>query len=273
MNGDLVRFWLEDRQSKQQWESDELDQKELALFNNIIVAGSTEEYLSMFKQCLKEASSDAPKECECTLVAGRDNSFILLFTLRLTVYNTTWHPKYRFILKPIPIEPIKIVEAKLRDSEEEVARLRYMLQDANGRLSHAKPFFLECDASTTTTTTTEKNAHLHWKSICESSPGSKDTFEVASDGKICIERPGAYWVNLTVFHEPQPTNDVLFALQQSSEKSMHRSNCKDFPVPNYGACSNQLCLLSVVRGQELGVVSLKETKILQGSILMVVPLE
>lgn len=50
------------------------------------------------------------------------------------------HPcdvKYRFTLKPVPLEPIQIAEAKLQDFHEELSQTRFMLNDTTERLHKA----------------------------------------------------------------------------------------------------------------------------------------
>lgn len=72
-----------------------------------------------------------------------------------------------------------------------------------------------------------------------------------------------------IYLEAHDTNDgVFFALRQSL-KGSHKSH-KDFPIRNYGACSNQLGLLVMAPNQGLSVLS---ASVDGGSALVVLPVD
>lgn len=174
-------------------------------------------------------------------------------------------------MKPIPLEPIQIAEAKLRDQEEELASLRHSLKTMKHELErfgaereNVKPLFLKCSDSDG-----KASNVLHWK-VCEYDKNSTH-FVVHPNGKIQFRFAGAYKFNLLVRHPQQ--SDTVSNLFDARQYQAHGVSKKRWKVNNDTTNSHLSCTLSTISGDELAVWSCVSTKIHPESTLSIIPLD
>ncbi|KAG6943753.1 hypothetical protein JG688_00017451, partial [Phytophthora aleatoria] len=99
-----LSIWMEDRKSKKQYKGD-LDKKDYVTADNAITGASAEDYLQR------------------ELTTGGSGILKLKLLLKLRVLDSAWEAKFEFLLDPVSVERIDIVEAKLRDQEEELMKI------------------------------------------------------------------------------------------------------------------------------------------------------
>lgn len=63
----------------------------------------------------------------CGLVATSSGSLHLTLSVKLRVFETEWSPSYEFELIPVALEAVDVLEAKLRDQADKIARLSTLL--------------------------------------------------------------------------------------------------------------------------------------------------
>lgn len=182
-----------------------------------------------------------------------------------------WTPKFRIEMKPIPLEPIQIAEAKLRDQKEELISLRRSLKTTKHELErfkaereNVKPLFLKCSDSDG-----KVNNVLHWK-VCEYDKNSTH-FVVHPNGKIQFCFAGAYKLELLVRHPQQ--SDAVSNLFVARQYRAHGVPQKGWKVDNDSTNSHLSRTLSTTSGDELAVWSYTSTKIHPESTLSIIPLD
>ncbi|TYZ65762.1 hypothetical protein PybrP1_007592 [[Pythium] brassicae (nom. inval.)] len=203
--GDSLSLWLEDRETKHQWKSTELSET-LATVNQVLASQvPQEDCVVILQKCFEEAASGSFSDCRCDLLEwdgdadAADKALELEFEVVLKVYSVVWKPKVSVLLQPIPLAPIQIAEAKLRDQEEELASLRLSLRTATEELERArdrmtaKALFLEGSSREL-----KKHGVFHWEP-CKG-VGSKSVHcDLINGGWVRFRFAGAYRVELLVW--------------------------------------------------------------------------
>ncbi|TYZ66745.1 hypothetical protein PybrP1_007665, partial [[Pythium] brassicae (nom. inval.)] len=92
---DTASFWIEDRKTKNQWSSGDLKIADFVSVNNMIPGATMADYVS--------------------------------FVLALKSCASVWRPTYEMTLKSIPLQPIDILAAQLRDVQDELSK--HQLED------------------------------------------------------------------------------------------------------------------------------------------------
>ncbi|TYZ68029.1 hypothetical protein PybrP1_011264 [[Pythium] brassicae (nom. inval.)] len=233
---------------------------------------------AIFESCLKKPLSDPTTDAQCRLVPDYGNAFALEFVLALRVYTAVWNAKVCFVLKPVPLEPIQIAEAVIRDLREELAQTRYLLNSTVDNMQHTKLLFLECDLSDSDGMTSRSSSSssggtsvLLWKRAWGLNDGGDGNYTEDSSGAIRIHCPGRHWINATLYHDERDAGAKHFALKQSSPGNSKRT-AKEFPIECFGSCSTQPCPIIVTQDQEVTVVrTAKDVTPGEGSSLVVVP--
>lgn len=234
----------------------------------------------IFENCLKKPLSDPTTDAQCRLVPDYGGAFALEFVLQLRMYIAVWSAKFRFVLKPVPLEPIQIAEAVIRDLREELVQTRYLLNSTVDHTQHSKPLFLKCDLSDSDGTTTRSSSNsggssvVVWKRASEVSDGGDGNYTEDANGTIRIHRAGKYWINAALYHDEREAGAKHFALKLKQSSSGHaKRTAKEFPIECFGSCSTQSCLIVATQDQEVTVVRTTKVVVLgEGSSLVIVPM-
>lgn len=146
-----------------------------------------------------ECSPDS-EESQRNLQYIKTGHLSLEFVLKLKVFASVWTPKYVFQLKPIPLEKVDILESKLRDQEEELAKLR-------AEQSHVpiKPVYVHV---------TSTNAAYHNEAIMWS-PTDCDSFKIDSKGNVEFTVAGVYMIHVVLRHR-NSSNGEAFCLMKGN---------------------------------------------------------
>lgn len=119
------------------------------------------------------------------MVPHDKDSWSLQFVLALKLYASMWRPKYEMTLESVPLQPIDILAAQVRDVQDELAELRRWKGD---------PVALNLELSSQT----QGYDVLKWK-INNSVDNTPDRFVVDSKaGKIRFLEPGTYQISLAI---------------------------------------------------------------------------
>jgi hypothetical protein len=112
-----------------------------------------------------------------------DNEVALVLTLSV---NGIWKPEFYFAMLPVGLEKIDVMEAKLRDAQEEIAAMRIQLADRD-----KKVVFL----SLTSNIACGQNDFIDWNETFGDIPASH--FDLSADRKLVeIMKAGVYQVQV-----------------------------------------------------------------------------
>lgn len=156
----------------------------------------------ILQRCFEESERGSFTDCRCELLEWNrvvgDNVLELVFEVSLKVYSVVWKPKVSVLVQPIPLEPIQIAEAKLRDQEEELASLRLSLKLVTEELEQAKDMraekalFLEGSSQVL-----KRQGLLQWKP-CEGAGSKWVHFNLLTSSWVRFRFAGTYRVELVV---------------------------------------------------------------------------
>ncbi|KAG7375440.1 hypothetical protein PHYPSEUDO_001190 [Phytophthora pseudosyringae] len=96
--------------------------------------------------------------------------------------RSSWVAKFTFDLDPVSVERIDVLESKLRDQQEELERLRGMVDGGD------TPLLVKLEATTKT-----NNSNVNWGKI-----ESDDFIVTGDDGVVKVVHPGLYHVGSIV---------------------------------------------------------------------------
>lgn len=85
--------------------------------------------------CLSISGSNGSSFCQSEVSRLAEDTLQIAFTLELRVFTTTHPVIYRIVLLPVVLEPIDVISSKLRDQEDEIAKLRTELAVAHEYVS------------------------------------------------------------------------------------------------------------------------------------------
>ncbi|KAG2765490.1 hypothetical protein Pcac1_g23009 [Phytophthora cactorum] len=123
------------------------------------------------------------------------NAFLLL---KLRVLDSAWEAKFEFLLDPVSVERIDIVEAKLRDQEEELMKIDAL--ESKLREQQEKLDILEV-AETTSTSLAEFTSTLKFGEngkIRGVGHGSNEVVTNCYNGVLHVRRDGVYLIEAAV---------------------------------------------------------------------------
>jgi hypothetical protein len=100
-----------------------------------------------FLNCLESAKSGPDFTRDLVAVINDTDAWELRLTLKIAVFTTQWTPTYKFLLKPVPLEPLDLITAKVRDQEDEIAGLKCQValleaQQEHDRKTKSAPLFV-----------------------------------------------------------------------------------------------------------------------------------
>ncbi|EEY67312.1 uncharacterized protein PITG_04315 [Phytophthora infestans T30-4] len=143
-----VKITLEGLESKKQWSSGFLDDKEYLTSTNKVPNASPTDYVKVFKDALEFLMKNSADEDEDEIIETdkleredddakaplnpakirrkltplKDDTFQLELTVKIRIFESAWNAKYLFSLEPVTLDRLDILEAKLRDVEEELEK-------------------------------------------------------------------------------------------------------------------------------------------------------
>ncbi|KAG7384481.1 hypothetical protein PHYBOEH_009430 [Phytophthora boehmeriae] len=121
-NGNL-RIWLEDCDSKEQWCTRELKFDDYVKLSNSIPDATAADYVECFREVLDNSHDDV-SNIPSAFNHHKNGVFQLDITVKIQVLRRSRVAKYSFILEPISVERIDVLESKMRDLQDEVDALR-----------------------------------------------------------------------------------------------------------------------------------------------------
>ncbi|KAG7395656.1 hypothetical protein PHYBOEH_003375 [Phytophthora boehmeriae] len=183
LKSEKVNIWLEDRCSKKQWQSGYLSKEDYVTTANVFVDASVSDYVSCFKQCL-DCSLEDVNEAQRKLTPLRGGKLQLDLSLKIRLLQSARDIGYTFVLEPVAVERIDILESKLKDQQEELEKLR-------GRLGDTQRAYLYAES------VSWASSMLMWN------PLDSSNFSLSADTtSISVLLPGVYAFGLLVNHQP-----------------------------------------------------------------------
>ncbi|ETM53736.1 hypothetical protein L914_02808 [Phytophthora nicotianae] len=199
LKNEKMNLWLEDRSSKKQWQSGFLciedyvtaanvfadaSAADYVTAANVFADASAADYVSYFQQCL-ECSSDSSSESQRKLISLKDDHLQVEMCIKIRLLLSVHEIKYVFKLQPVTVDRVDILEAKLKDQQEELEKLRGQGGQRERAFVHAERV-------------TWGNAlKLQWESI------NSENFSLGSDViSIIFRTPGLYTISVLVNHRP-----------------------------------------------------------------------
>ncbi|EEY54815.1 uncharacterized protein PITG_08371 [Phytophthora infestans T30-4] len=158
LKNNKLSIWMENRNSKKQWYTGDLDKQVYVTADNALIGASTEDYL------------------------------------QLRVLHATWEAKFEFLLDPVSVERIDILEAQLYDHEEELKKINTL--EAKLRQQQEKLDKLEVVKATPTSLAEFKAVRTFddSKRIKWIENGSDELVKNCDDGTLKIRRDGVYLI-------------------------------------------------------------------------------
>ncbi|ETM00535.1 hypothetical protein L917_02746 [Phytophthora nicotianae] len=201
LKNEKMNLWLEDRSSKKQWQSGFLCIEDYVTAANVFADASAADYVSYFQQCL-ECSSDSSSESQRKLISLKDDHLQVEMCIKIRLLLSVHEIKYVFKLQPVTVDRVDILEAKLKDQQEELEKLRGQGGQRERAFVHAERV-------------TWGNAlKLQWESI------NSENFSLGSDViSIIFRTPGLYTISVLVNHRPLENTAVgSISLEKSGIK-------------------------------------------------------
>uniref|UniRef100_A0AAV1T8T6 Uncharacterized protein n=1 Tax=Peronospora matthiolae TaxID=2874970 RepID=A0AAV1T8T6_9STRA len=177
LKDDKLSIWMEDRTSKKQWSKSGVTKEDYVTSANAISDASAIDYLKLFQDAL-DGEPDESSDAQCTLEMLSGDACQLVVSVKFRILRSVRVVKYTFVLEPVSVERIDVLESKMRDQQEELKRLQKQ------SITH-----VHLEASTKNGTTSK----LQW-----SDPDSDDFFVDQETGEISIRQPGAYSITVVV---------------------------------------------------------------------------
>ncbi|TYZ67829.1 hypothetical protein PybrP1_009021 [[Pythium] brassicae (nom. inval.)] len=251
-----IRIWLEDKGSKQQWESKDLALDEIVSEANAIPMMKLRDYFESFKSsllaadtelfrgankhdlvplALNEADADKGEPSAADSAAAADRLELQL-TVAVHVFSKVLTPTYRFALQRVALTESALVAARLRDQSDaiqdlraEMKALREKLIAAPPRLRHPLPVVSvptgvvnpPACLHATTVGATPRDEALVW--VTGFGPTMTGWFQPTAQGGVRFLRAGVYTVLVTVHHANTfvPENVGLFGCPPATRPAFY----------------------------------------------------
>ncbi|KAL3664437.1 hypothetical protein V7S43_010758 [Phytophthora oleae] len=240
LKSDQVNIWLEDRSSKKQWQTGLLNKEDYVTAANAFVDASASDYVSCFKQCL-DSPFGKDEDVERKLVPQNGRKMKLEMSLKIRLLRSVRTINYTFELKPIAVEPIDILESKLKDQQEELERLR-------GKISLGTTAFLYVESEAML------DSKLQWKEV------AAEAFTLNEDKtSIKVLVSGIYSFGLVVNHTPTANGAPgLISLQMNNETIQSVATgsyyCRSGAYVTHQTNSSLMCVVQVKEGTDLSAI-------------------
>uniref|UniRef100_A0AAV1TBP8 Uncharacterized protein n=1 Tax=Peronospora matthiolae TaxID=2874970 RepID=A0AAV1TBP8_9STRA len=123
LKDDKLSIWMEDRTSKKQWSKSGMIKEDYVTSANTIADASAIDYLSLFQDTL-ESNLDKSGYVQRTLEVLSGGACQLVVSVTVRILRSVRVAKYTFVLEPVSVERIDVLESKMRDQQEELVRLQ-----------------------------------------------------------------------------------------------------------------------------------------------------
>ncbi|OWZ07967.1 hypothetical protein PHMEG_00019565 [Phytophthora megakarya] len=238
LKSEKVNIWLEDRNSKKQWQSGFLSKDDYVTAANTFVDASAADYVSCFQQCLNSSLDDAD-ESQRKLHALQGEKLQLEMSIKLRLLRSVRNVNYTFKLNPVAVEKIDILESKLKDQQEELERLH----DQIGK----NPIFLYAESATW------DSSKLKWNTFT-----SEDFLLTEDRTSITVLVPGLYAIAVLVNHVPT-TDSAWISLQKNGSQVQSATAGGSYNSYNEGygyhqTSSSLMCILKVEKNEQFAVI-------------------
>ncbi|KAI9992881.1 hypothetical protein PInf_014819 [Phytophthora infestans] len=193
LKNNKLSIWMENRNNKKQWYTGDLDKQVYVTADNALIGASTEDYLQLFQGALSCPPNDY-NNSRRELTERENGVAELRFILKLRVLHATWEAKFEFLLDPVSVERIDILEAQLYDHEEELKKINTL--EAKLRQQQEKLDKLEVVKATPTSLAEFKAVRTFddSKRIKWIENGSDELVKNCDDGTLKIRRDGVYLI-------------------------------------------------------------------------------
>ncbi|POM76136.1 Hypothetical protein PHPALM_6664 [Phytophthora palmivora] len=235
LKSEKVNIWLEDRSSKKQCKA------EYVTTTNTFVDASPAVYVSCFQQSL-DCSVESTEESQRKLISLEGGKLQLEMSIKLRLLRSVRDVSYVFVLKPVTVEQVDVLESKLKDQQEELERLR-------GRIDQIDRIFLYARSSAWA------ESKLMWESL------DSDKFTLTTDNtSITFLIAGVYAIGVLVNHVPNTSGSI--SLQKNGVEIQRAATASaryyDFSSGNqnitHETSSTLMCIVQVNKNEELAVV-------------------
>mmetsp|Transcript_1755 Transcript_1755/g.3607 ORF Transcript_1755/g.3607 Transcript_1755/m.3607 type:complete len:304 (+) Transcript_1755:55-966(+) len=181
-----VLVWVESKKSKQQW------QATFKKISDVGPAGVPEGAVLAFLKKALELVSEEDEEDEAK--TNQDDPQVdldqadgeMVLTLVLSVMGGIWKPEFVFALLPVGLEKVDMLEAKVRDAQEEIESLRAQLAAGSA------PAYLSISSATACA----NQQMVTWDAAAPVAITASH-FELSADKKqVTVLKEGLYQVNV-----------------------------------------------------------------------------
>ncbi|TMW61190.1 hypothetical protein Poli38472_013653 [Pythium oligandrum] len=253
---DTLSVWLEDRTSKEQWQTEALALKDFVTDKNVLPAGNIESYARCFVTCLAEdeatedkaieddsveevkdnkgkrkaknqdpdgnrAKKQKPSQGRALSAPTKDGSRTL--TLWLDFGFPAFQGKVEYFLKLLPVERefVDVIAAKMLDVEDDIVDLKHDVKRLN-TLTIPPP--REELAVIALTENNRKSENQYIKRKKAFSGG--EAFELADNGEtIVFKLGGVFLISMNIFHQSSRSGYPL-ELRVNGVAVNHLTGCK-----------------------------------------------
>ncbi|KAE8989410.1 hypothetical protein PF010_g19017 [Phytophthora fragariae] len=166
-------IWVENQTTKLQWSTGQLNKCDYVTTMNTIHQFSIEDYVELFEDTLNCELSDT-SSTQRSLSEIDNGALKLELSANIRFPRSTSVVKYVFVLAPVKVDRIDVLESKLLDQEEVTKQIK--------ERNDAAPAFIQLKAEMK-----DDNSNLIWEEI-----DADDFVSDGEDGIVQFRRPGVY---------------------------------------------------------------------------------
>ncbi|KAI9906326.1 hypothetical protein PsorP6_002936 [Peronosclerospora sorghi] len=155
LKSDKLSIWMENRTSKEQWYKGEIAKDDYITSANIISDASPMDYLQCFQDSLN-SELNRSGDVQRTLERMPTGALRLQINVKFRILRSSRVVKYAFVLDPLPVERIDVLESKLRDQQDELERINELESKLRDQQDELERLRRKVDA---------RNAHIELKAL------------------------------------------------------------------------------------------------------------
>ncbi|KAE9317873.1 hypothetical protein PF008_g18634 [Phytophthora fragariae] len=226
LRNDKLRIWLEDCDSKKQWCTTELSIDAYVDPTNAIPDATSADYVECFREVLNSAEDGTMNSISSTFCPIKGDTFRLEIAVTIQVLRKSGVMTYAFVLEPITVERIDVLESKMQDMQREMNKLRLDGETKSAtfqsEVREVKKLQQESEARAIFLTKAlgdaqaQKESVVVYQSIGTSRVGdiirwnsSNASSAFGDDGVIRIPHPGLYQIMVVVNHHADHHAEVI----------------------------------------------------------------
>ncbi|EGZ06262.1 hypothetical protein PHYSODRAFT_566045 [Phytophthora sojae] len=238
---DRLRIWLEDCDSKKQWSTSELGIEAYVDPTNAIPDATASDYLECFREVMNSAGEGVGKIAS-TFSRVKGDTFRLEIAVAIQVLRKSRVMSYAFVLEPISVERIDVLESRMRDMQGEMDKLRLEGDTKSATLQTEIRNEQETVVFAQSVGTSRVGDIIRWNS-------SSPTSVFGDDGSIRMPLPGLYQILTVVNHQ---ANRPAEAIQLMKGSACIQVACSGYAQGNL--CSTSLmCVTRIDKNDQLTV--------------------